>query len=73
MSIFKKLGSALGWARRRLRDVAIVGPLLKGLFGIKDKTMAGRMIDEAQKGDAAATAIEAAIDREKQKGSDSPP
>lgn len=73
MSVFGKLDSALGWARRRLLDVATVGPLLKGLLGIRDKTAAGKIIDGAQKAEGVAVAIEAAVEREKGEGKNPSP
>jgi hypothetical protein len=52
---FRKLG---GWLRRRLRDVATLGPALVEALGIKKKTVVGKGVDIAKKGDAVITIIE---------------
>lgn len=55
------LGGAWRWARRRLRDVATIGGAVVDALGIKSKTVVGKVVEGARKGDAVVTAAEGAI------------
>lgn len=48
-----KVGKALGWLRRRLHDVAKIGPAIVSVFGIKPKTAVGKGVEKAKELDDA--------------------
>jgi len=52
------IGKAGGWARRRLRDIARIGPALVVALGIKKKTVVGKGVDIVTATDAVITILE---------------
>ncbi len=68
MSIFTKVGHAIGKARRVLHVVATAGTAVALLLGIKKGTAAGDALDMAKRADDAIKAAEEAARKANQGG-----